>query len=243
VRVILGSNILEEAETVDWTLERRGRGLIGLSAILFDASSTIGSSSGASTSEFRRLRVIGGCFDGKREDALGLYLGSEVARLSRGLIAETVPFETARDEGLRAEGGDGVELSAFADCVALEATMGDLSLLLSVGDDSFAAPLFVTFAAGNAVGGERLDSFAFSLLLPKTSAIAFETDNCPNECLTPDGLGIPGFLEILDDSGAEVDIVPSKQEVPTRTINTRPPGAWWTSQPRLATWKYKKKNG
>jgi hypothetical protein len=182
---------------------------MGLSAIFFDVSRTAGSSSPASTSEFRRLRVKVVGFDGKRVVVLGLYLGSEVVRLSRGLIADTGGLGTVRDGGLRVEVGDDVELSVFAGWATLEATAGVLSLPLSTLGDSFAVSLTVSFGAENADGGIRRLEFS---LFPSTSAIAFETDNCPNECLTPDGLGIPGFLETLDRSGAEVDIVRSKQQ-------------------------------
>lgn len=84
VRIIFGSNILDEVETFDWTRDRRGSGLMGLSTLLFDDSCPEDSSSTASTSEFRRLRDNVICFGGTM-DTLGLYFGSEVARLSRGL--------------------------------------------------------------------------------------------------------------------------------------------------------------
>lgn len=81
---VLGSNILDDAvDTVEVTRERRGRGLMGRSAILASLS-RLSSSSDASTSEFLRLRESVTCFGGSR-DALGLYFGSEDPMLSRGL--------------------------------------------------------------------------------------------------------------------------------------------------------------
>jgi len=90
--VTLGSNILEESDTVDWTRERRGSGLRGLLLIFFDSGAELisGSSSRASINEFLRLRVMVTCLRGNREP-LGLYFGRAVPPpLSRGLRPETV---------------------------------------------------------------------------------------------------------------------------------------------------------
>ncbi len=144
---------------------------MGLSAIFLDVSRTGDSSSTASTSEFRRLRVKVTCFGGTT-DSFGLYLGSDVARLSRGLT--TVALCTVIDEGFRAEVGDGVELSVFAvelGWVTFAVVGGDLRL-----GDSFTSFIVANLVEDAVPVGVRRASFAFSLL-PNTSAIALDTDS------------------------------------------------------------------
>lgn len=120
------------------------------------------------------------CLGGTR-DGFGLYLGSDVARLSRGLMAVVVgAFCAVREGALRVDVGEGVELSVvgvgWVTLLLLVANTGDLRLLFSPVGGSFASFIVTSLVAVVTTGGLRRASFEFSLL-PNTSAMAFETES------------------------------------------------------------------
>lgn len=117
------------------------------------------------------------CLGGTR-DGFGLYLGSDVARLSRGLMAVVVgAFCAVREGALRVDVGEGVELSlGWVTLLLLVASTGDLRLLFSPVGGSFASFIVTSLVAVVTTGGLRRASFEFSLL-PNTSAMAFETES------------------------------------------------------------------